>query len=47
MALPYPDPKTALPLTETQLAAWKASPNLGAKFLESVCQYRCGEGKVG
>lgn len=34
-------------MSAAQLAAWQGSRNLGAKFLESVCQYRCGEGKVG
>lgn len=47
MPVPNPDPKTALPLTDTQLAAWEASRNLGAELLESVRQYRCGEGRVG
>ena len=46
MPLPNPDPKTALPLTETQLAASKTSRDLEAELLEAVRQYKRGEGRV-
>lgn len=40
------DPKPALPLTDAQLAAWEASRDLEAELLESVRQYKRGEGRV-
>jgi putative transcriptional regulator len=46
MSLPIPDPKPTLPLTDAQLAAWEASRDLEAELLESVQQYKRGEGRV-
>ena len=40
------DPKPALPLTDAQLAAWEASRDLEAELLESMRQYKRGEGRV-
>jgi putative transcriptional regulator len=38
--------KAKRPLTDTQLAAWEASRDLEAELLESVRQFKLGEGKV-
>lgn len=38
--------KTKLPMTEAQLADWEASRDLDAELLESVRQFKRGEGAV-
>ena len=38
--------KSKRPLTDAQLAAWEASRDLEAELLESVRQFKRGEGKV-
>jgi putative transcriptional regulator len=40
------DTKPKLPMTDAQLAAWEASRDLEAELLESVRQYKRGEGRV-
>lgn len=40
------NPKPAPPLTDSQLAAWEASRDLEAELLESVRQYKRGEGRA-
>lgn len=46
MPLPIPDPDPAPPLSDAQLADWDASRDLKAELLESVQQYKRGEGRV-
>ena len=38
--------KTKLPMTDAQLAAWEATRDLDAELLESVRQFKRGEGTV-
>ena len=38
--------RTKLPMTDAQLAAWEASRDLDAELLESVRQFKRGEGRV-
>jgi len=38
--------RTKLPMTDVQLAAWEASRDLDAELLESVRQFKRGEGRV-
>ena len=38
--------RTKLPMTDAQLAAWEASRDLDAELLESVRQFKRGEGTV-
>lgn len=48
MLLTKDDPKVQpkLPMTDAQLEAWEASRNLEAELLESVRQFKRGEGRV-